>query len=737
MLAAIDDGIVSHLAGGLYLFVTAIALLLGITGSAFCCQVPRGSRARTLILVSLVADALGALFFFVAIVAALGDALGLGGRNLSYVEQGCEFLSTIVSVFGLILFLLFLKQLAYYLDENIMGDQATDPIAYAAALIGGTIVGDILVRFLFKLGTNAPLLGTAFLLVALLAFFYFAGKLLMMSLNTIGPIRNALEKRLAPSARSWRQEIPRWAWLGVTGATLALLGSLLLLVGIAAWRNTASASPAQPSPAPKQDGPLAGKGPDDSPADLLPPKVPPPATDFEGLLAYWPFEDGKPGESVADLSPNRINGRAVGGSSVEGIRGKALHLSNPYCFDYTADHRLNFPAGADFTLACWVKTASANGMLLSQRNSREGGAVIDVLLAGGQVQAQVRQDKGFFHLQIASQSRINDNRWHHWALLRRGQVVELFVDGRHAAAGSGNEVNSPITTDLRTLGREGFWESQGRRGAETYFTGDVDEFCIFNRALDPDEIQTLAGRQTLNKKRHEPPPTTKRDEPPPTTKRGDTSPTPSGPKEPPKPEPKVTELKDWGEVINPDKDCKLTPADAKKITFEVPGKLHDLYFDGGPTNAPRVMREVTGDFVVTVKVSGEFKPGPRSTSPKTLPYHGAGILLWSDSDNNIRFERIAFLRAGKMVTSIGFQERKGGHGGALNNELYKAGDCYLRMERKGSRIHGAVSSDGTTWKELKPIDSVWPAKLKVGLTAISTSSEPFSVTFEDFDLKGE
>ncbi len=344
MLAAIDDGIVSHLAGGLYLFVTAIALLLGITGSAFCCQVPRGSRARTLILVSLVADALGALFFFVAIVAALGDALGLGGRNLSYVEQGCEFLSTIVSVFGLILFLLFLKQLAYYLDENIMGDQATDPIAYAAALIGGTIVGDILVRFLFKLGTNAPLLGTAFLLVALLAFFYFAGKLLMMSLNTIGPIRNALEKRLAPSARSWRQEIPRWAWLGVTGATLALLGSLLLLVGIAAWRNTASASPAQPSPAPKQDGPLAGKGPDDSPADLLPPKVPPPATDFEGLLAYWPFEDGKPGESVADLSPNRINGRAVGGSSVEGIRGKALHLSNPYCFDYTADHRLNFPA---------------------------------------------------------------------------------------------------------------------------------------------------------------------------------------------------------------------------------------------------------------------------------------------------------------------------------------------------------------------------------------------------------
>jgi len=178
----------------------------------------------------------------------------------------------------------------------------------------------------------------------------------------------------------------------------------------------------------------------------------------------------------------------------------------------------------------------------------------------------------------------------------------------------------------------------------------------------------------------------------------------------------------------------LTPSD-KGITFQIPGKLHDLFFDGGPTNAPRVLREVEGDFVATVKVVGDFKPGPKSTNPKSVPFHGVGFLLWSDSDNNIRFERFAWLRAGKFTTGALFEEREGGYGGAAHTELFKVDDCYLRVERTGGRIVGSISSDGTAWRKLKPVDTVWPAKLKIGLTAITTSSEPFTVTFEEFELK--
>ena len=68
-------------------------------------------------------------------------------------------------------------------------------------------------------------------------------------------------------------------------------------------------------------------------------------------------------------------------------------------------------------------------------------------------------------------------------------------------------------------------------------------------------------------------------------------------------------------------------------------------------------------------------------------------------------------------------EREAGFQGADHNEGYPGGDCYLRMERKGSRIVGSISMDGNKWKRLKPIDTLWPTQLKVGL-AVTNSELP-------------
>jgi regulation of enolase protein 1 (concanavalin A-like superfamily) len=202
----------------------------------------------------------------------------------------------------------------------------------------------------------------------------------------------------------------------------------------------------------------------------------------------------------------------------------------------------------------------------------------------------------------------------------------------------------------------------------------------------------------------------------------------------PEPEPTGRDLTGWGLAIDPDRDCEFTPG-AENLTIKVPGTLHDLNPDSGKLNAPRVVRAVEGDFVVTVKVSGAFQPGGQSTNPKGIPYNGAGIIVWSDSDNFIRLERGAILRAGRLGSYVAFEEREGGYRGAVHNEVFPPGACHLRLERKGSRIFGAVSSDGAQWKQLKPIDTIWPAKLNVGLAAINSSSKPFALTFEGFSLK--
>jgi serine protease Do len=202
----------------------------------------------------------------------------------------------------------------------------------------------------------------------------------------------------------------------------------------------------------------------------------------------------------------------------------------------------------------------------------------------------------------------------------------------------------------------------------------------------------------------------------------------------PEPEPTGRDLPGWGLAIDPDRDCQFLP-EGKALTIKTPGTLHDLHPDGGRLNSPRLMRAVEGDFAFKVKVGGDFQPGGTSTSPKSVPFNGAGILIWSDSDNFIRLERAAVSRDGKVSPYVLFEEREGGYPGASHSHGFQGGACYIGVVRKGSRIFGVVSEDGKKWHKLKPIDTVWPARLKVGLSLTNSSSEPLVVKFEEFDLQ--
>src|SRR5687768_13293767 len=67
------------------------------------------------------------------------------------------------------------------------------------------------------------------------------------------------------------------------------------------------------------------------------------------------------------------------------------------------------------------------------------------------------------------------------------------------------------------------------------------------------------------------------------------------------------DIKGWGTPIDPDGDCAFQ-ADAGKLTITVPGeaKPHDLSAELSSTTAPRVLQPLKGNFVLQVKVEGEF-----------------------------------------------------------------------------------------------------------------------------------
>jgi type 1 fimbria pilin len=60
-------------------------------------------------------------------------------------------------------------------------------------------------------------------------------------------------------------------------------------------------------------------------------------------------------------------------------------------------------------------------------------------------------------------------------------------------------------------------------------------------------------------------------------------------------------IKGWGDVVDPSKDCEFKP-DGNRLTIVVPGTKHDLSIETGDITAPRVLREIEGDFIAQVKV---------------------------------------------------------------------------------------------------------------------------------------
>ena len=219
-----------------------------------------------------------------------------------------------------------------------------------------------------------------------------------------------------------------------------------------------------------------------------------------GLLAYWSFDGAIPNPAAAgvnDESGNLLLGTAHQATTLPGKRGSAIHFAGRGSyFDFNTAPTLNFQEGDDFSCCGWVRTQIANGAILSNRARLNGGPVIDAKIEAGKLTAEVRQDGNEINVAVKVVGKvINDGQWHHFAMTRKNLgpfgVISLYIDGEFQGNQQGVGANGPITTDMRALGAELYW--QQKRMANADFIGDMDEFCIFNRALDVGNVKKLAG----------------------------------------------------------------------------------------------------------------------------------------------------------------------------------------------------------------------------------------------------
>src|SRR5260370_7621378 len=193
-------------------------------------------------------------------------------------------------------------------------------------------------------------------------------------------------------------------------------------------------------------------------------------------------------------------------------------------------------------------------------------------------------------------------------------------------------------------------------------------------------------------------------------------------------------IKGWGDVLDPDKDCQVRVED-DRVIVKVPGTAHDFAAELGRWNAPRILSEVKGDFIMDVKVSGEFKPVEVSTINSRLSYNGAGILLVKDRTNHLSLQRGAVRLGDRVRHYANFELRKDAE---LPISLYELEledkDAYLRVERRGNQVFGMASQDGIHWRSYEPIEVDFPEVLSVGVEAINSSNQPFAFSFERLAL---
>ena len=199
--------------------------------------------------------------------------------------------------------------------------------------------------------------------------------------------------------------------------------------------------------------------------------------------------------------------------------------------------------------------------------------------------------------------------------------------------------------------------------------------------------------------------------------------------------PNCAEKENWGDAVDPDGDCKfeLEPRE-NKVRIIVPGKTHILSAEIGRVNAPRILRDIKGDFDVIVRVAGTSHPGGKATTTVYPPYHGAGLLIWQDQENYVRLEIAADLQHGKAAPYVNFEHRKDGALAASSGITNTDGSNHLRLRRRGDEIYASFGPDGLRWTSFSPLTAKLNDRLKVGVAAINSSTKPLTAEFEGFDV---
>lgn len=164
-------------------------------------------------------------------------------------------------------------------------------------------------------------------------------------------------------------------------------------------------------------------------------------------------------------------------------------------------HDNMIPLSGGRTIELWMKTTQF-GAILGQW-SLDGSSGIPAVY----VDLQGKLRSSFFYngdgTTLTSTASVNDGLWHHVVITNTGTQETMFIDGAQIATRTNAGVLYGSGSYGYTLGvaRADGWP--GWNGSTMFYSGQLDEVSLYNRALTPAEIQTAytaggAGKAVVN-----------------------------------------------------------------------------------------------------------------------------------------------------------------------------------------------------------------------------------------------
>jgi regulation of enolase protein 1 (concanavalin A-like superfamily) len=176
--------------------------------------------------------------------------------------------------------------------------------------------------------------------------------------------------------------------------------------------------------------------------------------------------------------------------------------------------------------------------------------------------------------------------------------------------------------------------------------------------------------------------------------------------------------KDWPvgwQWVDPDEKSSPTLKDVRSgvLKIRIPSQKH---LSGERNNAPRYIKAISGDFQIETKL--KFQP--------TQNYQGAGLLIYLDAGNFLRFER-AYGGVGGGGSGIRIHARTadGYQTIATPDDLpTDVPEIELRLIRQGKAFTAFYREDENgNWREAGDFESDFPETIYAGLIACNTAGE--------------